>query len=95
MSIRSSVRFCTSSEKADLPSILTFGSSPSTSNTVGRMSIVETQASSVLPRFWPGALISNGTGAISAAVSRPSRLRSRRRGKATPWSAATTISDLS
>ena len=48
------------------------------SKIVGRMSMVATQASSTLPCFWPGALISSGTGAISPAFPRVSRRRSRR-----------------
>ena len=45
---------------------------------------------------WPGALMNSGTGAISAAVlaAEPPAL-ARACGNATPWSAATTISDLS
>ena len=93
--MRSSSRFCTSSLNADLPSIFTRGSRFRMSKIVGRMSIVSTQASSVSPFFWPGALMNSGIGAISAAFSRVSRRRSRACGNATPWSAATTISESS
>jgi hypothetical protein len=89
---RSSSRLRTSSLNADFPSIFTRGSRFRTSKIVGRMSIVSTQASFTLARVCPGALMSSGIGAISAAVSRPRRRRSRACGNATPWSAATTIS---
>src|SRR4029078_11716276 len=68
----------------------TFGSTFRMSRIVGRMSIVSTHDWSTFALFWPGALMNNGIGAISRAVVRLRRRRSRAGGKATPGCAAAT-----